>query len=81
MMQPSNPILRAWNRTPLTRRLSILAAMTIRGQRAQIAVVRLLALVGVMASQLSPEDRVFIADALRLEADALAPPSDRRQLH
>jgi hypothetical protein len=55
--------------------------MTIRGQRAQIAVVRLVALVSVMAAELSPEARVFIAEAFRAEADALAPPVDRKLLH
>ena len=74
----NNAIVKAWNRTPLTRRLSILAAMTVQGQRPQIAVVRLVALVSAMASELPPEARVFIAEALRSEADALAPPVDRK---
>jgi hypothetical protein len=71
-------IVRIWNRTPLMRKLSILAAMTAKGERADLAVGKLVALAGLMASFLSAEQRVNIASQLRQEADALAPNPERR---
>jgi hypothetical protein len=81
-VQPRNAqFLFAWNRTDLMTRLSILARLVVNGERADLAVGKLFALVAVMASMLSPESRVCIAQQLRDEADALAPPLDRRALH
>ena len=71
----------AWNRTDLMTRLSILARVVVNGERGDLAVGKLIALVAVMASQLSSEARVAIAQQLRAEADMLAPPVDRRALH
>jgi hypothetical protein len=62
-------------------RLSILAAMVVQGERAQVAVAKLIALASVMAAMLDGEARVAIAQQLRAEADMLTPPPDRRALH
>ena len=78
-MQPN--FLAARNRKPLMMRLSILAGMTVNGERGDLAVSKLVALVSLMASMLSSEARVAIAAQLRAEADMLAPPLDRRALH
>ena len=81
-MQPRNAqLLVAWNRTDLMTRLSILARLVVNGERADLAVSKLVALVSLMASMLSPESRVCIAQQLRDEADMLCPPLDRRALH
>jgi hypothetical protein len=81
-MQPRNiAFLNAWNRTPLMTRLAILAGSVIEGERAQMGVSKLIALVAVMASHLSSEARVAVADQLRAEADLLVPPFDRHALH
>jgi hypothetical protein len=62
-------------------KLVIMARMLVNGEHALTAVAKLIGLVVVMASCLSAEARVAIADQLRSEADALAPPFDRRALH
>ena len=81
-MQPRNAqFLVAWNRTDLMTRLSILARLVVNGERADLAVSKLVALVSLMASVLSSEARIAIAQQLRGEADMLAPPPDRRALH
>jgi hypothetical protein len=74
-------LLVAWNRTDLMTRLSILARLVVNGERADLAVMKLIELCGLMASMLSSEARVAIARQLRDEADMLAPPLDRRALH
>ena len=51
------------------------------GDQAPTAVAKLIGLIVVMASCLPPEARIAIADQLKQEADALAPPFDRRALH
>jgi hypothetical protein len=43
--------------------------------------MKLVDLIGLMASMLSAEARVAIANQLRDEADALAPSVDGRRLH
>jgi hypothetical protein len=58
----------AWNRTDLMTRLSILARLVVNGERADLAVGKLIALVSLMASMLSSEARVAIAQQLRAEA-------------
>jgi hypothetical protein len=78
-MRPS--FLTAWNRTPLMTRVTILAKLVVNGERGDWATLKLIELCGLMASMLSAEARVAIASQLRDEANALAPPSDRRALH
>ena len=81
-MQSRNAqFLVAWNRTDLMTRLSLLARLVVNGERADLAVSKLVALVSLMASMLSAEARVAIAAQLRDEADVLCPPLDRRALH
>ena len=79
-MQPSN-LLAAWRRTDLMTKVTVLARLTVQGEQAQLAVMKLVELCGLMASMLSAEARVAIAAQLKDEADALAPPLDRRALH
>ena len=81
-MQSRNAqFLVAWNRTDLMTRLSLLARLVVNGERADLAVSKLVALVSLMASMLSAAARVAIAAQLRAEADVLCPPLDRRALH
>jgi hypothetical protein len=81
-VQPRNAnILVAWNRTDLMTKVTVLARLMVNGERADLAVRKLVALISVMASMLSSEARVAIAAQLRDEADMLAPPLDRRALH
>jgi hypothetical protein len=68
----------AWNRTPMMTKLSIMARMVVQKEDPQISVMKLIELVGLMASMLNGEARVAIADQLRDEADALAPLPNRR---
>ena len=79
-MQPSN-FLAAWRRTDLMAKVTVLARLMVNGERADLAVSKLVALVSLMASMLSSEARVAIAQQLRAEADMLCPPLDRRALH
>jgi len=74
-------VLNAWCRAPLMTKVAVMARMLANGDQALPAVAKLIALVVVMASCLSAEARVAIAGQLRDEADALAPPYDRRALH
>ena len=62
-------------------KVTVLARLMVNGERADLAVSKLVALVSLMASMLSSEARVAIAQQLRAEADALCPPLDRRALH
>jgi hypothetical protein len=62
-------------------KVTVLARLTVQGEQAQLAVMKLVELCGLMASMLSAEARVAIAAQLKDEADALAPPLDRRALH
>jgi hypothetical protein len=62
-------------------KVTVLARLMVNGERGDLAVSKLIALVAVMASMLSSEARVNIAAQLRDEADILAPPPDRRALH
>jgi hypothetical protein len=71
----------AWNRTNQMTRLSIFARLVVNGERGDLATMKLLELVSLMASMLSAEARVAIAEQLRAEADLLAPPAERRALH
>ena len=68
----------AWHRAPLMRKLEILAASIVNGEHALEAVVKLLSLVALMASMLSPAARICVAAQMKEEADALCPPPDRR---
>jgi hypothetical protein len=74
-------ILNAWCRAPLMTKVAVMARMLVNGEQALTAVAKLVALIVVMASCLSAEARIAIAQQLREEADALAPPFDRRALH
>ena len=78
-MQPN--FLSAWQRTDLLTKVTLLARLMVNGERGDLAVSKLIALVAVMASMLSSEARVSIAAQLRAEADMLCPPLDRRALH
>jgi len=79
-MQPN--FVRAWNRTPLMVRLSVLARLATQGEQAQLAVMKLIDLISVMASMLNSEARIAIANQLRGEAEALAPSQEElRRLH
>ena len=62
-------------------KVTVLARLMVNGERADLAVSKLVALVSLMASMLSSEARVAIAQQLRAEADILCPPLDRRALH
>ena len=62
-------------------RLTILTRLVANGEPAQLAVMKLIDLISLLASMLSAEARVAIAAQLRDEANALAPPSERRALH
>jgi hypothetical protein len=62
-------------------KVTVLARLMVNGERADLAVSKLVALVSLMASMLSSEARVAIAQQLRAEADMLCPPLDRRALH
>lgn len=73
--------LTAWQRTDLMTKLAVLARLTVQGEQAQLAVMKLVELCGLMASMLDAESRVAIAAQLRAEADMLAPPLDQRALH
>jgi len=81
-MQVSNSqFLVAWNRAPLMTKVTVLARLVVNGERGDLAVMKLIELCGLMASMLSAEARVAIAAQLREEANALAPPPERRALH
>jgi hypothetical protein len=71
MMRPNHTFIAAWNRTPMMTKLSIMAAMMIKSEQAPMAVSKLIALVGTMATMLDSESRVYIASQLRDEADTL----------
>jgi hypothetical protein len=62
-------------------RVSILARLVVNGERGDLAVMKLIELVALMASMLGAEARVAIIAQLREEADALVPSSDRHALH
>jgi hypothetical protein len=62
-------------------KVTLLARLTVQGEQAQLAVMKLIELCGLMASMLSAEARVAVAAQLRDEADMLCPPLDRRALH
>jgi hypothetical protein len=62
-------------------KVAVMARMLVNGEQALPGIAKLIALVVVMASCLSAEARVAIAQQLREEADALAPPLDRPALH
>jgi hypothetical protein len=55
--------------------------LLVDGDQAMTAVAKLIALIVVMASCLSAEARIAIAQQLREEANALATPIERRALH
>jgi hypothetical protein len=55
-----------------------MARMIVNGEQTLPAVAKLLGLILVMASCSRIEVRIAIAEQLRQEADALAPPFDRR---
>jgi hypothetical protein len=74
-------ILSAWARAPLMGKVMFMARMLVDGEQALTAVCKLIALVLCMASMMSAEERIAIAEQLRQEADALCPPPDRRALH
>jgi hypothetical protein len=80
-MQPRDRFIGAFNRAPMVTRLSVLARMMINGERPQVGVAKLIDLVGLLASMLNGEARLTIAAQLRDQADALAPPAERRALH
>jgi hypothetical protein len=62
-------------------KVAVMARMLVNGEQALTAVAKLIALIVVMASCLSAEARIAIAQQLREEANALATPTDRRALH
>jgi hypothetical protein len=71
----------AWRRASPTAQAMFLARTLTAGQRPLAAIAKLIALTVCMASVLSAEMRICIAEQLRSEADTLAPPFDRRALH
>jgi hypothetical protein len=83
MAQPLSNInlMKAWNKTPLMTRLTLLARSVVNGERPEVGVGKLIGLVALMASFLGAEQRLLIANQLRDEADALAPPFERRALN
>ena len=78
-MQPSGNLatFRAWRRAPVPVKIAIMTKMLIAGQDVLPSVSKLISLIVVMATRSSAEVRIAIAEQLRQEADALAPPHDR----
>jgi hypothetical protein len=62
-------------------KVTVLARLVVNGERGDLAVMKLMELVALMASMLSAEARIAIAAQLRDEADGLAPPPGRRRLN
>jgi hypothetical protein len=78
-MQPSGNLatFRAWRKAPLMTKVAVMARMMCNDAQPLTAISRLIALVVLMASSMSAEARIAIADQLRQEADQLSPPHDR----
>ena len=68
---------KAFTRAPLMTQLSILARIVVQGEKAILATMKTIELVGLMGSMLSETARLEIAAQLRDAADTLASQHDR----
>ena len=80
-LSSSSMLVRAWNRTPLHRRVAILMKSVLEHEHSQLAVSKLICAATVMAMHLeNAQSRSEIAALLRSEAEDLDP-VERRALH
>jgi hypothetical protein len=75
LLDPRFP--KAFTRAPLMTQLSILARIVVQGEKAILATMKTIELVGLMGSMLSETARLEIAAQLRDAADTLASQHDR----
>ena len=68
---------KAFTRAPLMTQLSILARLTVQGERAILATMKMVELISLMGSMLSEKAQLEIAAQLRDAADTLASQHER----